>query len=124
LQFPLAFSPIEYFILNVIFIFAALQYFLREENVKVDSPAKLDISLVEDFNDFTKEFNISQREMEIIQGILQGRNNLEIGEQLFISPNTVKNHIYNIFKKLSVKTRYELINRVMFYQRDRSAFKN
>jgi two-component system response regulator DegU len=36
-------------------------------------------------------------------------SNREIEKELFISLSTVKNHVYNIFQKLGVKNRYELI---------------
>ncbi|QXE18900.1 response regulator transcription factor [Clostridium sp. 001] len=39
-----------------------------------------------------------------------GLSNKEIGNKLFISPNTVKNHVYNIYKKVNVKNKVELIN--------------
>ncbi len=55
------------------------------------------------------ENNISKREGEIIFELVRGRNNAEIGEVLFISPNTVRNHIYNIYKKLGIKNRFQLL---------------
>ncbi|MBI9109501.1 MAG: helix-turn-helix transcriptional regulator [Spirochaetales bacterium] len=60
--------------------------------------------------EITKEKNLTPRELEIIQFILAGKSNSEIEEILFLSPHTVKNHIYNIFRKLHVKNRYELIS--------------
>lgn len=54
---------------------------------------------------------LTDREQEIVDYVAKGLNNKEIGEKLFISPNTVKNHIYNIYKKLNVKNKVELINR-------------
>lgn len=54
--------------------------------------------------------NLTKREKEIIIHIYQGMSNKEIGECLFISPNTVKNHIYNIYKKLGVKNKIELVS--------------
>ena len=51
---------------------------------------------------------LSDREMEIVQLVVQGFQNKEIGKKLFISENTVKNHLHNIFDKLGVSDRLEL----------------
>jgi DNA-binding NarL/FixJ family response regulator len=51
---------------------------------------------------------LSDREMEIVQLVAQGFQNKEIGKKLFISENTVKNHLHNIFDKLGVSDRLEL----------------
>ena len=56
------------------------------------------------------KFNLSKRETEIFLLVIQGKNNREIQDELFISYHTVKNHIYNIFQKMNVKNRYQLIN--------------
>jgi DNA-binding CsgD family transcriptional regulator len=56
---------------------------------------------------------ISNREREIMELILQGKSNKEIEDVLFISYNTVKNHIYNLYQKLGVKSRGQLINFVL-----------
>jgi|GEM_PF-6258045 len=57
-------------------------------------------------------FDLTQREQLIAQQILQGRVNKEIATDLRISPHTVKNHIYNIFHKLNVQNRIELIRKL------------
>jgi two-component system, NarL family, nitrate/nitrite response regulator NarL len=51
---------------------------------------------------------LSDREKEVIQLVAQGFHNREIGEKLFISEQTVKNHLHNIFDKLGVSDRLEL----------------
>jgi two-component system, NarL family, nitrate/nitrite response regulator NarL len=51
---------------------------------------------------------LSDREKEIVQLVAQGFRNREIGEKLFISEQTVKNHLHNIFDKLGVSDRLEL----------------
>ena len=51
---------------------------------------------------------LSDREMEVVQLVAQGFRNREIGEKLFISEQTVKNHLHNIFNKLGVSDRLEL----------------
>lgn len=60
-------------------------------------------------NSFIKEFNITKREHEIIQLVQDGYTNKDISHQLFLSEKTVANHIYNIYKKLNIKSRFELI---------------
>ena len=51
---------------------------------------------------------LSDRQKEIVQLVAQGFRNREIGEKLFISEQTVKNHLHNIFDKLGVSDRLEL----------------
>jgi len=63
-----------------------------------------------------KRYNISKRESEILKLILQGKNNSEIENTLFISINTVKKHIYTVFKKLGIKSRGQLMNLVLKIQ--------
>jgi DNA-binding NarL/FixJ family response regulator len=52
---------------------------------------------------------LSPREREILVRIAQGCTNAQIGEQLFISEKTVRNHITRIFEKLGVSTRAQAI---------------
>ncbi len=50
---------------------------------------------------------LSGRETEILGLITQGAMNTEIAQTLFISPHTVKSHLYNIYKKIKVTNRLE-----------------
>ena len=68
---------------------------------------------------FFKENRISKREQEIIRLLLDGKSNKQIEETLFISYHTVKNHLYNIYQKLGIKNRYELVHRVTLFQQQR-----
>ena len=60
-----------------------------------------------------EQYGISKREREIADLILQGLKNQEIERRLIISPHTVKNHIYNLYKKAGVKSRVQFV-RLMF----------
>lgn len=58
---------------------------------------------------FYVRFSITRREREIIQLISQGKTNQEIADQLFITLQTVKDHVHNIYLKLDVRNRVELV---------------
>jgi DNA-binding CsgD family transcriptional regulator len=66
-----------------------------------------------DMERFFVRYKISRREREIINLILRGKSNKEIEERLFISMGTVKNHIYSIFQKVGVKSRGQLIIKIV-----------
>jgi len=51
---------------------------------------------------------LSPRECEVLVLLLQGGTNKKIGEMLFISEGTVRNHVYSIYKKLNIKNRMQL----------------
>lgn len=55
---------------------------------------------------------LTKREQEIADCICEGKSNKEIAETLVISQNTARNHIYNIYKKLGVKNKVELLNKL------------
>ncbi len=54
---------------------------------------------------------LTKRERTIIGLVSKGAQNREIADQLHISPNTVKTHLYSIFRKTSSRNRIELISR-------------
>ncbi len=58
---------------------------------------------------------ISDREYEVLQKLSEGLSNQDIAEKLFISENTVKTHVANIFGKLNAKRRTEAINKAKNY---------
>ena len=53
----------------------------------------------------TGNFNLSEREMEILKLIAQGFSNAEIGDRLFLTEGTVRNYTRGIFTKLGVSAR-------------------
>lgn len=64
------------------------------------------------FEEAKERFHISEREMEVLMLIYEGKNNSEIAEQLFISLNTVKKHVNSIFKKTESDSRVALISKI------------
>lgn len=61
-------------------------------------------------NEAVLENPLSQRESDVLKLLISGKNYKKIGELLFISPFTVRRHVSNIYEKLHVKTRSEVIN--------------
>lgn len=93
--FPLYFLTINIF--NLIFV---LKYF--------NTPAFLDNNKLTDY--FKQKYDITEKQGEIIELILEGITYKQIAEKLFISPKTVDNHIQNIYKKLNINNKIQLTN--------------
>ncbi len=100
------FIPLYYFSYSIIF----LHYVVKMYNADLIAGTPQ-----EDINKLNNDLNaagISPREKEIITLIMKGYSNQKISDQLFISLSTVKTHIRNIFQKLNVKSRFEIISRI------------
>lgn len=54
--------------------------------------------------------NLTNREEEIVKLVVQGLSNKQISKKLLISENTVKNHLTNIFNKVGISNRSQLLN--------------
>lgn len=55
------------------------------------------------------EVTLSERELEIVGLLAAGRSNKDIAAELFLSPNTVRNHVQRISKKLGAHSRLETV---------------
>lgn len=87
---------------SLLYLKYALDNYFKEHPLQPES--EVDLAL------FFSKYNISRREQEIVHLILEGKSNKDIENELYISLRTVKNHIYNIYKKLGIKSRWQLIN--------------
>lgn len=56
------------------------------------------------------ESKLSDREMDVLKEIVKGKSQNDIAEALFISPNTVRTHVNNIYKKLHLNSRSQIMN--------------
>jgi len=86
-------------------------YFVKPEEIP-----QLNMPDEQKLDNFNKLYNISAREKEIIELLIKGKTNKEIEAELFISYNTVKNHIYAVFKKTGVNSRAQLINLIQRFE--------
>jgi DNA-binding NarL/FixJ family response regulator len=83
---------------------------------KGGAPMSSDVArkIVKSFHEFEKKSNkaqLSKREQEIINMLAQGLRYKEIADKLFLSVETVRTHIRNIYDKLQVNSRTEALNK-------------
>lgn len=57
-----------------------------------------------------EDFNLSKREVDVLEQLGSGLTYKQIAENLVISPSTVRKHIENIYKKLQVSSKIEAVN--------------
>lgn len=55
---------------------------------------------------------LTKKETEILQLLAKGFSNKEIANQLFVSVNTIKTHVYRIYEKLHVRNKMEAVNKL------------
>jgi DNA-binding NarL/FixJ family response regulator len=74
------------------------------------------VKLLDEFKQMTRSDRhqvptprLTDRELEVLRLVAQGLNNREIAKRLFISENTVKNHVRNILEKLQLHSRMEAV---------------
>lgn len=65
------------------------------------------------FEESREGFNLSSREIEILEQTAKGLSHQQIGENLFISPKTVRKHIENIYGKLHVHNKVEAVQKAV-----------
>jgi ATP/maltotriose-dependent transcriptional regulator MalT len=87
-----------------------IQNYLLQINELKNSNKKIKID--DNFSSKFENFNLSKREREIFNHIANGLTNLEIADKLFLSKNTIKKHIQNIYSKLDVKNRIQALKKI------------
>lgn len=70
----------------------------------------LELFRLQQQNAYRPAAGLTQRELEIISLLGSGASNVEIAKRLTVSENTVKSHLYNIFKKIDVHNRVQAVN--------------
>jgi len=101
------FTPVLYILFTVLFtVYITRRY--------IDAQRQITAALDESsYEDILSRVGITSREKEILFLLLKGAGNNEIARDLYISTNTVKTHIRNIFQKLDVKSRFELAMKLL-----------
>jgi DNA-binding CsgD family transcriptional regulator len=87
------------------------KYILKIENINNSSKDTSEILLKK----IIDEYKLAERESEILLFLSKGLSYSAIGKKLYISENTVKYHISNLYFKLDVKKKSEALNK--FYEK-------
>lgn len=92
-------------------IWVGLQFLKPKAVIPVQPPEPTAMPELPDLDASLQKLNISPREYEVLQLMAAGLSNQEIANRLFISLNTVKTHISNLFLKLDVQRRTQAIQK-------------
>lgn len=63
-----------------------------------------------------EELNLTPRELDILQSLVEGRSYKKIAEKLFISPLTVQSHIKRVYEKLQVHSKSAAVSKALRYR--------
>ena len=100
-QFAFQFTHLSYLVFSLLtFYYISTNYFLRYENNTGISLDKISV------------YGFSERELEVLKLLIEGKTNMEIGDSLCISVNTVKSHVKSIYKKCDVSNRVQLLHKI------------
>lgn len=58
-------------------------------------------------------YKLSKREIEVVQEVVLGLTNSQAAKRLFVTEKTIKLHLTNVYKKMGVKSRSQLIVKTM-----------
>ena len=93
---------------SICFVVTFVIFFMLYNRLYMPAPQPLP-SQEERLNAFIQKYELSSREIEVLNLIREGASNGEISAKLFISENTVKFHVRNLLKKTDCSNRTELI---------------
>lgn len=97
-------SPLFYIVLSLASLFFGIQALMMKPGDRAQQ-----IPAGEILRELAESAGLSEREVTIIPLMVRGLGNKQIALELNISAKTVGNHIYNMYRKLDISSRYELL---------------
>ena len=98
---------------NIDSLFQSIQTVMAG-NMVLDSEVIKDIKLSNQAKKSIEDFDITERELDIIKLLAEGMNNKEIGQSLYLSEGTVRNYISYLLDKLNLRDRSQIV--VFYYK--------
>lgn len=102
----------EQFVQGINAIFAGECWFSRKLTAKMFHQMKQGVHKKPDSADLDACLSdiLTCKEIKILEAMVGGHTNQDIADRIFLSPHTVKTHIYNLYKKLGVTNRVQAVN--------------
>ncbi len=100
---------IEVFGVCVAIIFLGIGFWFGSRRIKNRKKSKKQVLQA-------KKYNLSARELDVLNLIVDGLTNKEIADRLYVSHNTIKTHTSNIYSKLNVSRRTKAIQKALEFQ--------
>ena len=94
------------YVVLIALLFAGLGVWVGQRLARRSSPAEFERN-----QQAIDYLGITGREYEVLELLARGHSNKEIGESLFVSPNTVKTHLAHLYEKLEVSRRTQAIQK-------------
>jgi DNA-binding CsgD family transcriptional regulator len=85
---------------------------LRNQNDYYEKVRKRNQPLLENLNGINEKYGLSKREAEVLKELIKGKTYRTIGEELFVSLDTVKSHVKSIYRKTGLKSRNEVFQKL------------
>jgi len=101
----LLFKSALFYTINLVSLFR-LKAFVKSAFPQETSPAGMSVLM----NYLFEKYKLTQREQQVIRLICSGKSSRDMENELFLSPHTIKEYIYRIYKKTGVKNRVQLVN--------------
>lgn len=98
---------------NIDSLFQSIQTVMAG-NMVLDSEVIKDIKLLNQAKKSIEDFDITERELDVIKLLAEGMNNKEISQSLYLSEGTVRNYISNLLDKLDLRDRSQIV--VFYYK--------
>ncbi len=96
-------------LMYAVFNAAAIYFFYKKDLLKIRSAQ---VAADEAVDIISERYELSGREREVLMLLNKGFSNPQIAGELFISENTVKRHVSNIFRKTETQNRHEIIVKI------------
>lgn len=98
---------------NIDSLFQSIQTVMAG-NMVLDSEVIKDIKLLDQAKKSIEDFDITERELDVIKLLAEGMNNKEISQSLYLSEGTIRNYISNLLDKLDLRDRSQIV--VFYYK--------
>lgn len=90
--------------------------FMAELIIEKKDERKIEKEILQDFK---REYALNQRELEVLQGWIAGKNNGQLAESLYLTRQAITYHSQNLLQKMGIENRHQIIVKIMEWLEER-----